>query len=67
MNTPEVTRAKLFALTDERREPIQNTTRARGGQPWAWTLGQRYTRSDVLEHEPKTTDDLAVLEGRHSG
>ena len=29
--------------------PIRNTTRDKKGKPWAWTLGQRYTRSDVLE------------------
>ncbi len=43
--------------------PIRNTTRDKKGKPWAWTLGQRYTRSDVLERAPMTTDELAANGG----
>ena len=39
--------------------PVRNTTRDHKGKPWAWTLGQRYTRSDLLERAPTTTDELA--------
>ncbi len=39
--------------------PIRNTTRDHKGKPWAWTLSQRYIRSDLLERAPETTDELA--------
>lgn len=57
----------LSGRDDERTlvlpQPVRNTTRNRSGKPWAWTLGQRYTRSDVLERAPMTTDELAANGG----
>lgn len=58
----------LSSPEDERTlvlpDPIRNTTRDHKGQPWAWTLGQRYTRSDALVDDgPKTTDELAASGG----
>lgn len=38
--------------------PIKNTKKANSGRPWAWVLRQRYTRSDVLQRGPRTTDEL---------
>ena len=43
--------------------PIRNTTRDHKGKPWAWTLSQRYIRSDLLERAPETTDELAANGG----
>lgn len=44
-------------------EPIKNTTKASTGRGYAWTLGQRYTRSDALRKAPATTDDLTRFGG----
>ena len=44
-------------------KPVRNTTRDRNGQPWAWTLGQRYTRSDILATGPETTGELEARGG----
>jgi hypothetical protein len=38
--------------------PIRNTKVDRKGNPWAWTLGQGYARSTVLERNPPTTSEL---------
>ena len=43
--------------------PIKNTTKARTGRGYAWTLGQRYARADALRRGPSTTDELAALGG----
>jgi hypothetical protein len=54
--SPDDPATRLFEV------PIKNTTRAASGRPWAWTLGQRYTRSDVLRRGPATTTELEQLE-----
>lgn len=41
--------------------PIINTTVA-NGRPWAWTLGQRYARSDHLQAGYPTTSALDAVE-----
>ncbi len=43
--------------------PIKNTTKTRSGRPWAYTLHQRYTRSDALMKNPETTDELEAAGG----
>jgi hypothetical protein len=58
----------LLSRSDDERtlrlaKPIVNTTRDSKGQPWAWTLGQRYTRSEVLERGPGTTEELTKAGG----
>jgi len=57
----------LSELNDDRtmklRGPIKNTNRDRNGQPWAWTLGQRYTRADILATGPETTSELEARGG----
>jgi hypothetical protein len=42
--------------------PIKNTTVV-NGRPWAWTLGQRYARSDLLKNGYGTTSALDAAEG----
>ena len=42
---------------------IKNTTTDRKGKPWAWTMGQRYTQSGLLEKGPKSTTELERLGG----
>jgi hypothetical protein len=58
----------LLSGSDDQRtlvlpHAIRNTTRDHKDNPCAWTFGQRYTRSDVLERGPKTTDELAAHGG----
>ena len=58
----------LLSGRDDKRtlvlpRPVRNTTRNRSEKLWAWTLGQRYTRSDVLKRAPTTTDELAANGG----
>jgi hypothetical protein len=62
---PEGERYQVFLLSppDDPRtlslpHEIRNTTRDTNGRPWAWTLGQRYTRSGLLETGPATTGEL---------
>jgi len=38
--------------------PIRNDTVTAGGKPWAWTLGQRYTRLDKLTSGITRTSQL---------
>jgi hypothetical protein len=42
---------------------ITNTTTDRKGNPWAWTLGQRYTQAGALERGATTTTELERLGG----
>lgn len=55
----------LSAPEDERTlklaAPIQNAAVDRNGKHCAWTQGQRYTRSDLLERGPQTTDRLGEV------
>lgn len=62
---------QVFLLTSPEDEetlhlgkPIRNTTTDHRGQPWAWTLGQRYLRSDLLGERPETTTQLDARHGR---
>ena len=36
--------------------PIVNDTLTAAGRPWAWTLGQRYTRLDLLTSATRTSE-----------
>ena len=38
---------------------VKNTTVTASGKPWAWTLGQRYTRMAALMLNPHTTGELS--------
>lgn len=38
--------------------PIRNDTTTTSGRPWAWTLGQRYTRQKLLQSGPTMTSPL---------
>jgi hypothetical protein len=55
--SPSDPETKLF------QTPIRNTTKARTGRGYAWTLGQRYTKEAALRQAPATTDELAKLGG----
>jgi hypothetical protein len=44
-------------------QPIKNTTKDHRGRAWAWTMGQRYTQSSVLQQGVKTTQELEQLGG----
>lgn len=59
----------VFVLSGARDErtvslpaPIKNTTRTSEGRPWAWTLGQRYTRLELLRRGPPDTTALQLAE-----
>jgi hypothetical protein len=41
--------------------PIINDTTAKGGKPWAWTLGQRYTSLTKLTSGVTRTSQLDAL------
>jgi hypothetical protein len=58
----------LLSPTDDEQtlrlaQPVENTTKDRTGKPWAWTMGQRYTQSRILEQSPDTTSELERLGG----
>lgn len=38
--------------------PIRNDTTTTSARPWAWTLGQRYTRQELLQSGPTMTSPL---------
>jgi hypothetical protein len=40
--------------------PILNVQHGRGGQPTAWTMGQRYTTLVALQRNPATTNELEL-------
>jgi hypothetical protein len=44
-------------------QPVKNTTKDHKGKTWAWTMGQRYTQSSILEQGPATTGELEQLGG----
>ena len=44
--------------------PIKNTTKASSGRSFAWTMGQRYTRSTALTAQGvSTTTELEAVGG----
>jgi len=46
------------AATIRLAQPVVNDTTTASGKPWAWTLGQRYTRLEVLRSGVRRTSDL---------
>jgi len=40
------------------KRPVVNTKKDHKGSPTAWVQKQRYTRANLLAHNPATTDDL---------
>ncbi|MFN0281303.1 MAG: hypothetical protein ACKVZ6_04965 [Kineosporiaceae bacterium] len=46
------------AATIRLPQPVVNDTTTASGKPWAWTLGQRYTRLEVLRSGVRRTSEL---------
>ena len=42
-------------------QPVLNTTKDASGRTFAYTRGTRYTSSNVLEKQPKNTDELVAF------